>query len=194
MFLSFRTKFERCDFRTSNECFNIIADPLNKAFTISTSARVSSINSRDFKRGISSLHIIEDFAAYSRASGIAIRAFSPLRESFNGVLDRMVSSGLAQKFISDFRNPRDKHEKEDPIGPQVLTIDDLGVAFLICCIPLAISLIVFFVELSIFWSLHLWNVVKARITVPLIIIAFFEHYGRIWVWCVVPCIASIYLL
>lgn len=87
----------------------------------------------------------------------------------------MVSSGLVQKFFLDHINPKGRNEKEDQIGPQVLTMDDLEVAFLICGMPLALSLAVFIGELSIFWLKRFLMALKGRVIAAAIVTAFYDQ-------------------
>lgn len=106
-------------------------------------------------------------------SGLAIRAFSPLYETFNEKLDQMLSSGLVQKFLKEIMSRR--KDIEDDIGPQVLTLEDLGVAFQVCCIPLILSVIAFFGEIAVFCWKRWWPKLKMKITVPFVVVAFFER-------------------
>lgn len=84
----------------------------------------------------------------------------------------MVSNGLTQKFIADYWNPQGFNRGEDQIGPQVLTLDDLGVAFQICCIPLALSLAAFAGEIFVFWLKRLGKAIRQRLISSAIVIAF----------------------
>lgn len=94
---------------------------------------------------------MKEFPIRSGFNGIGIKAYSPLIESFNEVLYLTAPNGLAQKFVNDYINPKGLSEKEDEIGAQVLTMDDLEAAFLICCFPLALSVVAFIGEFVFFW-------------------------------------------
>lgn len=105
-------------------------------------------------------------------NGVGFRAVSPFIESFKGIFSRMISNGLAQKFIGDYWNRQGFNRGEDQIGPQVLTLDDLGVAFQICCILLALSLAAFAGEIFVFWSKQLGKAIRQRLISSAIVIAF----------------------
>lgn len=97
---------------------------------------------------------------------------SPFYEEVNKKLDQLSSSGLLEYWYQNFLNPRRKRlMKAEEVGPQVLTIEHLGICFLLWLIPLTCSLVVFLGELLVFsWpkirekfkgTLTAWFVVRA---------------------------------
>lgn len=133
------------------------------------------LNSQSYILGLSSLHLIESLSFGFNTLGLAIRAYSPLYENFNIELEQMHSNGLAPKFLNDFIYPKGRIQKTDEIGPQILTMDDLNVAFLFCCVPLILSAIAFVGELFVFWSLRLWVATKERLIAATIVTTFYRR-------------------
>lgn len=167
-------KFEYCQTDISDVCFDIIAEPANKAFTVGGADRINHITYNYFRRGFPSLHLMTSSPLMFIFEGLSFRAFNPVIESFNEVLFRLLSNGLMQKFLDDYQYPRDPNEKEDPIGPQVLTMDDLGVGFLICCIPLALSVVVFVAEVTVHLLICLWDDFRSKLATAFLVKAFFR--------------------
>lgn len=171
----FRVKFKHCNLQLDHSCFDIVAEPVNKAFAATSESRMSEMLSRQYKRGSSSLFLLKGYAVAFVFKGLGFSAYSSLLEDFNEILDLMLSSGLVQKALKDNDDPRGLKEKLEGIGPQVLTIEDLSVAFQICCIPLAMSLVTFAVEISIFMAKSLWSALRERLVASALVTAFYER-------------------
>lgn len=103
----------------------------------------ANILDRDFRSGISSLNVLEE-EVFNTPVGFGFKKFSPLFETFNSKLGQILDHGFHRyhkMFIFD-----DKIKQIDDIGPQVLTMDHLGVAFIACLIPLGLAAVVFLME------------------------------------------------
>jgi uncharacterized membrane protein len=72
--------------------------------------------------------------------------FSPLFEKFNEQIDRMISHGIINYL---YRRFQDISRKNEDIGPQVMTIDHIGIGFVVVLIFLGMSLIVFIIEVVV---------------------------------------------
>lgn len=68
-----------------------------------------------------------------------------LFETFNVMIDRLISSGYFQNMPMFSRINEEK--SIDYKEPQVLTMDHLELCFVACLIPLAVSILVYFAEL-----------------------------------------------
>lgn len=79
-----------------------------------------------------------------------VKPFSPYIDTINKKAMQMFEAGLFVLWFRKSKNLRDFKEQIDEVGPQVLTMDHLGVGFIICLIPLAISTVVFVIEFGIF--------------------------------------------
>lgn len=76
-------------------------------------------------------------------------------------------------FVCLWLNPNGYRTKVDDIGAQVLTMEDLGIGFRICCIPLALSVVVFIGELIVFWSIAVWKATLKRLITTAVVRVFF---------------------
>lgn len=74
------------------------------------------------------------------------KPFSPFFESFNMKIDQLVSSGLISYWVNIAGNKYGYKRKISEIGPEVLTMEHLGIGFLVCFIPLFIGFLVFIAE------------------------------------------------
>lgn len=127
-------------------CFQIAADPANKGVTLSPEVAFEKIVAKSYRSGVSSLHALEQ--EINRAPGaFGFKRFSPFFETFNNKLGQLLDNGLHE---SDglFTLP-DKIRQFDEIGPQVLTMDHLEVAFIACFIPLVLAIVVFILEIVV---------------------------------------------
>lgn len=168
-----RLNFVYCDFLYFDICYDPIAEPANKAFAITFPAKLHGIIARNYSHGFSSLHVLND-AIRVAFEGLAFPQFSPLLESFNELLLQMLSNGMIEKLVKLADRINGIVMKEDQMGPQVLSMDVLEIAFQICCVPLALSLVAFIGELVVFWSKRLWAKVKVVMIASAIVRAFFD--------------------
>lgn len=109
--------------------------------------RLFDVNIKTYRSGISSLHLLED-NIQTIYMAIVFKGFSPFLETFNDRLHRMMSNGLIDYWQRNENNPEGFMKKVDKIGPQVLTMEHLEIAFWVCMIPLAFACIAFICEIS----------------------------------------------
>lgn len=103
-----------------------------------------------YRLGSSSIRLLnEPIKLYF--SGLRFKRFSPFYGEFNEKLGQMISSGLTSKWYEEYLNPFNRMVSVDDIGPQVLTMHDLDVAFGVCFIPLVCSVVAFAFERAKFW-------------------------------------------
>lgn len=130
------------------EQLNRAAEPANKNF-----ATVDLIHQQYLKRdylkksGISSLQ--------RRSLGVfpilmKFRVHSPLFKMVRDLSFRMMDAGILPIELPEFFENYKEGEPED-IGPQVLTMDHLGIGFLACLVPLTMSCVAFLGEVLIGW-------------------------------------------
>ena len=123
--------------------FEIVAEPSNRATTEHAAGFIDYLESL-YKSGASSLTVLED--DYKLIfNGIMFLDFSPFFETHNEMLGWMEDFG----FMANWREVFMKYKPTiiEELGPQVLTMDHLGIGFLACCIPLAFCTAVFIGEL-----------------------------------------------
>lgn len=103
----------------------------------------------EYRSGFSSVHLLENCVTMT-FMGITFPPFSPFYETFNKMIGDLITSGLMDYWHEVFMNPKGLKITEDEIGPQVLTMDHLEICFVICFIPIVLSLLAFFYEIIIF--------------------------------------------
>lgn len=96
--------------------------------------------------------------------GIAFPPFFFFFEAFNEVVDRIIPSGLIEYWSRFFFNSRYNLKKLEKSEPVVLTMDHLGVGFLLWFICLGISLVCFIVECALFQGFGSIEYLKSRVT------------------------------
>lgn len=92
-----------------------------------------------------------------KALGYVFKPYSPFYETFNAKIGLLNSNGYSSQTEKNFLNPLGFTRHDDEIGPQVLTLDHLGVAFLISLCPLLIATLVFFGEISMPYLKEFWE-------------------------------------
>lgn len=73
--------------------------------------------------------------------------FDPFFEEFDQKIKQFAEAGMVGKLIYLKRRVNKLYNEEVPA--LVLTMNDLGIGFLICLVPTALSAVVFFFEVSI---------------------------------------------
>lgn len=148
---TFRMKSKECRKSRSTiiyDCLDIVSDPENKATMLITSSFIRQIEDAKYRSGISSITILNENFKVSYIS-MMFPLYSPYFEEFNMKIHQMIDSGFIDHWIDKDLKTRSLIRKEEDIGPQVLTMEHLEVAFYACLIPLAASIVVFLVELCI---------------------------------------------
>lgn len=163
-----------CDSRSNSECYDIIAEPSNKGFLYIYSHKLNFINSNFYRRGASSIQMM-NHSTRLFYQGLAFIEFSPFYEKFNTKIEEMISSGFTTKWRGEYLNPRNVYPYDDDLGPQVLTMDDLNIGFQLCCIPLALSVIAFAGEITVFWLMKMCSRIKEGIVASALVEAFLQR-------------------
>lgn len=131
-----------------NYCLNIIAEPSNKGTIVLLPSILHRTYNTEYRSGTSSLLVVDE-SIHLLFVGMEFKLFSPFLEAFNEKIDWMISSGLPQFWHNNFVNPRNLKRIPEEIGPQVLTMDHLEIAFKVCLSPLILSVFVFVVEVCV---------------------------------------------
>lgn len=135
----------------SDKVLDIVAEPQNKAVTFGPIQQLKLIHEFRYRDGISSLQMLETNYVVTFWC-IAFNSFSPFYEVLNNLTTLAFETGLTKVWLSKFYFK--KNPKFEPTGPQVLTIEHLGIGFLFCLVPLTISAIVFLCEITSVWVLR----------------------------------------
>lgn len=133
------------------EQVNIISDPEMKGTTLGLEIIFWFINNQ-YRSGSSSFMMMKErFKTLNY--GLAFNRSSPFYETFNEKITRMIDAGLTDYWIQKTVNPRGLKKSVETIGPEILTMEHLDIAFKISLIAFASSLIVFLAEI-VFFQLH----------------------------------------
>lgn len=145
-----------CSKKDLFQCLDIVGEQSNRAVTLTTAKIFLYIHNNVYRSGTSSITLLED-GQETKALGYAFKPYSPFYETFNAKIGQLNSNGLSSQAEKIFLNPFGFTRREDEIGPQVLTLDHLGVAFLISLCPLLIATLVFLGEVSVPLCKDFWE-------------------------------------
>lgn len=128
-----------------------VAEPLNRRVFDSTLEFLSKMEKKYYRNGKTSIKIL-DLDSREQAVNFPIQWFSPFYEKFNEKIQALIEAGicphrLAGKVVPKTELTGRRYDEEMP--PLVLSMDDLGVGFEVCLIPLALSVLVFNFELKL---------------------------------------------
>lgn len=141
----FRLPYKLCS--DMNACLDIVAETANIGTFLVAKRHLAYAEDEAYRSGFSSLSLLED-GFDSSFVGFNFKSFCPFYETFKSRLDQMTSAGIILRIVDNFFHFKSNQKKME-IGPQVLTMEHLAVGFLICLIPLALSIVAFVGELLI---------------------------------------------
>jgi hypothetical protein len=144
----FRLNILSCAEVDITSCFQIIAEPANKATMLFFKELVNFRNDEQRPGGMSSLGKldvqIDDMNVCS-----TFKAFSQYFETFNKKIGRMITSNILAFEDSLYQESLSaKHFVNDP-EPQSLTLAELSICFYAFLIPLFLAIVGFIVEVLI---------------------------------------------
>lgn len=123
----------------------MVSEPANKAVILTDCISYQQYVMLKFTTGTPSAQCLIQ-TVVTVFYGLKFLEYSPFYEEFNDKIGQMISAGVTENL----NNKRRFEKKADDIGPQVLTMEHLEVAFIACMIPFIVCIIVFVVEISIF--------------------------------------------
>jgi hypothetical protein len=121
-------------------------EPENKLTIFGIGKIMSFINNAGFKSGVSSLIVLEE-KIKNFYVGMMFDRENPFYDSINELILYLMSGGFIDYWTKNNLNQRKMFKLNEKVGPQVLTMSHLGIGFLICLIPLVLSLIMFLFEI-----------------------------------------------
>lgn len=142
-------------------CLNIVADSANKAISQAPQLAIDTFVYRQlYRSGVPSLFDLKE-VAFSLDLNFLFKKFSPLLETFIDSIGQLISAGVTDYW---FRALSYEKDKIADIGPQVLTMEHLGLGFIACLIPLVLTTILFLMELVAHALSRKWK--KPSLTKP----------------------------
>lgn len=131
------TELERCD----------VAAEFSNNISVLANEYMLKVVHDDYRSGVSSLNI-KPAVIQAWYLSLKLFEFSPFLQDFNEKAGQMMSSGILKNWnIIKLPDTLVVSNVIEDIGPQVLTMDHLEVAFLVCCVPLVLSVVAFVMEL-----------------------------------------------
>jgi hypothetical protein len=113
---------------------------------------------RKYFRGLSSLRMMEQKTGVLPMSFVMKRGHF-LIKAYNENIHRLRDAGITEFLIN---LPKRKNEKINDFGPQILSMEELEICFLVCLSPLMLALIAFIIE--VLWN-HLKNGSVGRVKI-----------------------------
>lgn len=142
--------------------FQIIVEPVNKRTMQLSMDYIEMLERRYFRSGKSSLAFLDEDIR-SLTITFPMLPFNPFYEEFEEKIQRLIEAGTCPKRLIGrivASTSENKRFNED-VPPLVLTLDDLGIGFVACLVPLGLSIIVFVIEISASKLRQLQNYLKA---------------------------------
>jgi hypothetical protein len=129
------------------DCLDAVVEPENKLATATKLSDMFHIKYRVYRSGEPSMQMIEQQLG-SIYQTLMFAPGTPFLEVFNDLIHKLTSAGIIEQWVKSYFHPAGKFKVNDKIGPQVLTMDHLEIGFLVCLIPLILSLAAFIAEIS----------------------------------------------
>lgn len=123
-------------------CSNIAIEPDNKGVTQTTDTIFNYYMTAKFRSSYTSFRLLDEIVLTNHHVFV-FKPFSPFFQTFSNTIDRLVDSGFFAPLSKWFSFKR----KYENMGPQVLTLNHLGLGFIACLIPLGVAFVVFWLEL-----------------------------------------------
>lgn len=120
--------------------YNTAAETDNRATMINLRSHFGELNNK-YRTGTTSLQLLDKNVFYL-FGGLRFKPFNILFKNLNEKTSRLFEAGFSNYWITYVKEMR-----TDKIGPEVLTMDHIGIGFITCLIPLAIAFVVFLTEL-----------------------------------------------
>lgn len=108
-----------------------------------------SINNQ-LRSGSPSLLLLQEKMYSAFGSGLLFPPFAPFYETFNEKILWMIEGGLINLWIQNALKQRGINKKLPEIGPEVLTMEHLDIAFKIIMIVWAICILGFLAEIMFY--------------------------------------------
>lgn len=109
-----------------------------------------------YRSGFSSVQMLKE-PIRSVFTGLNFRQFSPFYEILNEKILRLFAGGILQYVWNCRINPKGIKQLVEKIGPQVLTMDHIGIGFIFCSVSLSVAIIAFVVEITTPWFENLFR-------------------------------------
>lgn len=119
---------------------NVIVEPENKATSMFQLTYYTHLN-REHRSGTLSIYYIQTRFS-SVLAGPGFKRSHHLLKTINEKTSRFFEAGL-----TDFWTKEEIKNPDDPIEPEVLTMDHIGIGLVCCIVPLILASLIFLLEI-----------------------------------------------
>lgn len=123
-----------------------IVEPENKMTVYDARDLIPIFHHKYYRSGVSSLLTVKESAG-TYFSAFTFEPFNPFYELINEMMGDLAAVGIYDYILKKLMYPKGFKFKASKIGPQVLTMDHLAIGFQICLVALAISAMIFALEI-----------------------------------------------
>lgn len=135
---------------TELEIFDMTVDAANKNTQAITVELIDKIEKILYRSGKTSLKIL-DYNVGTQFITFPLTPFDPFYEEFRETILKLIEAGICPFRLNGKMVDRvlRRNRLNENVPPLVLTLEDLGVGFIVCSIPLCLSVAAFLFELLI---------------------------------------------
>lgn len=128
---------------------NAIAEPTNRRVVVATLEFLDYIEKSSFRNGKTSIEISDNIKFGTQPISFQLRSNCPFWKIFKERIQRLLEAGICpHRLPLNVLSERSKNKRYDEEIPAlVLSMEDLGVGFEVCLMPLAVSVAVFVFEI-----------------------------------------------
>lgn len=132
------------------EWLDIIAEPKNERTLMITLQFLNILEKSRYRSGKPSFRFL-NVEGRTILIAFAMTPFDPFFEEFDEKIQRLLEAGVCPyRLNGDIIPIDDKNDLYDEeVPPLVLSMDDLGIGFIVCLIPLTLSIFVFMIEIAV---------------------------------------------
>lgn len=141
----FRIPIDYVNFSVS-EIINIVVEPENRRIIAGTVELIAAVEKIFYRNGKISLKAVHDQTS-PVMSYFAMEPFDPFFEILHDTINRLIEAGVMNALKIHSRHSRKMYDEEVPT--LVLSLGDLEIGFLVCLIPLTLSVLAFIIEVAI---------------------------------------------
>lgn len=128
---------------------DIVAEPGNKKVRMITLRFLDFIEQHDYRNGKSSIEVVDTLMA-DQFEVFSMAPYDPFFEEFSETLQRLVEAGICpDRMNGNYWRPIANKRYNEDVPPLVLNMDDLGIGFLVCVVPLVCSAVAFAFEILV---------------------------------------------
>lgn len=156
----FRIPIDYVNFTLDSDALEMVVEPKNEKSLAITLEYLDFMENRKYRSGKTSLEVVQDQTVPVMTTFL-LPSLHPFFEEFHDKIHRLIESG---------RSFPKKHESQtkrfdDEVPALVLSMEDLGIGFAVCLVPLTLGAVAFVVEVTVskikLLAKTMWDVLTA---------------------------------